>query len=322
MSEPATHPHAGSRSTLGVVMILMTLLGWSSVPLFLKHFANAIDAWTSNGWRYGFAALLWAPVIVIGAWRRSLPAGLWRAAVVPSLFNIAGQVCFTCAHYEIDPGLVTFGLRLQIVFVAVGAYLLFPFERRIIRMPGYLIGAALVFAGTLGVALPGGPHPSSTHAFGVTLAVASGFFFACYALSVRHAMQGTHPVTAFAAISLYTAGGMIALMLAFGARAGLVAWSLAPDQFGLLLLSAVIGIALGHVFYYTSITRLGVAISAGVVQLQPFLVTGASAVLFGERLTPGQWISGIVAVAGAALMLAVQQRITGPPSPPERTPPE
>ncbi len=287
----------------------MTLLGWSSVPLFLKHFAALIDPWTSNGWRYGFAALLWAPVLVIGLFRRSLPPHLWRAALVPSLFNIAGQICFTYAHYMIDPGLVTFGLRFQIVFVAVGAYICFVSERPIIRTRGYLGGAVLVFIGTLGVAFLGTNVHSQTHAAGVALAIASGFFFAAYALSVRHFMHGVHPVTAFAAISQFTAAAMIVLMLVLGERAGATAWSLPANEFMLLLLSAVIGIALGHVFYYTSIARLGVAVSSGVVQLQPFLVTAASAVLFDERLTGWQWLSGAIAILGAFLMLAVQQRL-------------
>ena len=118
---------------VGILTIVLTLLGWASVPLFLRHFADSIDAWTSNGWRYGFSALLWAPVLVIGFCRRRLPAGLWRAAIVPSIVNCAGQVTFVVAHYKIDPGLITFGLRSQMVFVAVGAYLLFPIERPIIR---------------------------------------------------------------------------------------------------------------------------------------------------------------------------------------------
>ena len=74
----------------------------------------------------------------------------------------------------------------------------------------------------------------------------------------------------------------------------------------LLLLSAVIGIALGHVLYYMSIARLGVAVSAGVLQLHPFMVGVASLLLFGEVLTMAQWISGGVAILGAMMMLSVQ----------------
>jgi drug/metabolite transporter (DMT)-like permease len=70
-----------------------------------------------------------------------------------------------------------------------------------------------------------------------------------------------------------------------------------------------IGIALGHVFYYASLARLGVAVTASVLQLQPFLVAVGSAMLFGERLVAAQWTGGGIAVAGAVLILTAQQRL-------------
>jgi drug/metabolite transporter (DMT)-like permease len=296
-------------SRAGVLTVVLTLIGWSSVPLFIKHFSHSIDVWTSNGWRYGFSALLWAPVLLWAIRRARLPAGIWRAAVVPSAFNALGQICFAYAHYQIEPGLLTFGLRTQIIFVAIGAFLLFPAERRVIGSKSYIAGVAMVFAGTIGTVMLGDEPPQGATALGIALAIASGLLFACYALSVRHYMRGTHPVLAFAVISQYTAAAMVALMLALGARAGAEALALSGSQFGLLLLSAVIGIALGHVFYYISIARLGVAVSSGVIQLQPFLVAIASGALFGERLTFWQWLSGAVAIGGALLMLAIQGRI-------------
>ena len=103
---------------------------------------------------------------------------------------------------------------------------------------------------------------------------------------------------------------MVVLMLLFGRRSGVEAIELERSEFLLLLLSAVIGIALGHVLYYMSIARLGVAVSTGVLQLFPFMVAVASLFLFGEVLTTAQWIAGSMAVAGAILMLSVQGRVS------------
>lgn len=294
--------------TTGVVTVLVTLIGWSSIPLFIKHFSHSIDPWTSNGWRYGFSALVWLPVVLVAGRRGTLPAGLWKAALVPALFNTAGQVVFAWGFYKIDPGLMTFGMRTQIAFIALGAFLLFPAERPVIRSTWYIAGLLMVAAGATGTVVLGKPLESAT-ALGVLFAVSSGLLFASYALAVRKFMTGMHPVLAFAAISQYTAGVIVVLMLLFGRRHGLEALDLSRGQFGLLLLSSVIGIALGHVFYYISIARLGVAVSSGVMQLQPFIVAVASYFLFGEVLRLEQWMSGCVAVTGAVMMLAVQQRM-------------
>jgi len=294
----------------GAVTILLTLLSWSSVPLFLRYFADEIDAWTSNGWRYGAAALIWAPLAFFATRTGRAPRSTWKSALVPSVFNATAQVCFTWAHYMIDPGLLTFGLRVQIICVAIGAYLLFPGERRVIRSAAYLIGFTLVLVGVLGTALLGETSFTGAHAFGFILAALSGALFAGYALAVKRCLTGTNPVLAFAIISQYTGAAMVALMLLLGASAGAGAiTALTAGQFWLLLFSAVIGIALGHVFYYIAIDRLGVAVSSGVIQLQPFLVAVGSYFLFDEALTAPQWISGSIAVGGAMLMLSAQRRL-------------
>ncbi len=302
---------------LGVVTILATLAGWTSIPLFLRFFTSDIDAWTANGWRYGISALLWLPVLLVG-WRRgTLPRGLWRAALWPSLWNIPGQVLFGLAPYYVEPGLMTFSMRLQIVFLFTGAALLFPAERRVIRSPWFLLGIALVLCGTLATVglKPGGLGGGS--GLGVAMAIGAGLFYACYALSVRKAMMGIAPLTAFAAVNQITGVALVALMLALGRDVGTGAWnaglsalSLGPGKFWLLVLSAVVGIGLGHTFYFLSIKRLGLAVSTAVVQMQPVTVSLASWAIFTERMTPAQWATGMTALAGAGVVLYAQHRLT------------
>lgn len=328
MSDQSIKPmHA--LSVMGLVTLFMTLLGWSSIPLFLKFFSTDMDAWAANGWRYGFSALLWLPVLVVGFMRGTLPKDLWKAAVVPSIFNVTGQAAFAWAPYFIEPGLMTFGLRTQIIFVAVGAYMLFPNERPVLRSRAFLGALGVVFAGAMGTLLLARGHADAAQAaaattpdlfghhltrvqaraFGIVLSVGSGALFAGYALAVRQYMHGMHPVTAFAAICQYTGIGLVALMLPMSHGAGGYVIHLPSDKLGLLALSAVIGIALGHVFYYTSIARLGVAMSSGVIQLQPIIVAVGSYFLFGEVLSRGQWLCGVAAVGAAMVMLGVQHRL-------------
>ncbi len=293
-------------------MILLTLVGWTSIPLFLRHFAksdHAIDAWTANGWRYGVSALLWAPVLVLGMWKGTLPKGLWRAALVPSIFNTIAQIAFAVAPYMVKPGLMVFSMRLQIIFLTIGAALLFAAERRVIKTAGYLAGMTMVMAGTAATLYlqPGGLGGGTAQ--GIAVSIGAGLFYAAYGLSVRKWMQGFHPFTAFAAVSQYTAAGILVLMLMYGQDHGLAALRMPGFEFFLLILSAIIGIGLGHTLYFASISRLGLAVSAGVVQLQPITVSIGSYFLFEEKLTPGQWAGGMVAIAGAVLMLVAQHRL-------------
>jgi drug/metabolite transporter (DMT)-like permease len=144
----------------------------------------------------------------------------------------------------------------------------------------------------------------------VLLSVASGALFSAYALAVRRYMCGFRSAVSFAVISLYTAVVLAFLMAFLGRDGGLAVMTIPRGEFLVLLLSGIIGIGIGHVLYYMSIARLGVAASSGVIQLQPFAVAVASAFLFHEALSAAQWASGALAVVGALLMLGVQARLS------------
>ncbi len=302
-------PHSSSGRWVGTLCILGSLVGWSSIPLFLRYFTDLIDGWTANGWRYAVSAVLWAPVLVLGTARGTLPRHLWRAALVPSFFNVVAQIAFGLAPYYVSPGLMTFSLRLQVIFVTVGAAILFVSERRIITSRGFIIGMSLVILGTLlTIALkPGGLGSGS--AFGVMLSILAGLGYAAYALAVRKCMHAIPPISAFAAVSVLSAAGIFAVMLMFAPRHGMGVFDLSAKHLLLLALSSVIGVGLGHTFYFISIARLGLAVSAGVVQLQPIFVSIGSMYLFREVLTPVQWTMGVVAIVGASIMLYTQHRL-------------
>ncbi len=314
MSSAKQLDHHPGGAFIGLLTVVLTLIGWSVTPLFIKHFSvpgtpGYIDAWTSNGWRYGFAALIWAPLLILAHRKGKLHPKLFVAAIVPGAINSISQVAFTWAHYKIDPGLLTFGLRAQMVVVAFGAAILFPIERMAIKRPAFLGGLLLVVLGTAGTIFFDDEFGNQSNTLGVVLALGAGAGFAGYALAVRYFMVGMNPLYSFAAISQYTAASMITLMLFFGENFGATAAQMPSTQFMWLLISSIIGIALGHVLYYISIERLGVAVSTGVIQLQPFVVAILSYIWFGEVLDLPQWVAGAMAVAGAVTMLAVQHRV-------------
>ncbi len=302
--------------------IVCTLLGWTSIPLFLRYFRHDIDYFTANGWRYAFSALIWLPPLLWAAKKGKLPKNIWTLALLPSIFNAIAQHCFAVAPYKIDPGLMTFALRGQVVFVTIGAAAMFAAERKVIRTPAYLIGLAMVLVGTsLTVFLKPG-HFAKTEIDGVLISLLAGACYAAYALSVRKLMVGMNPLLAFAAVSQYTAAALVGAMLVLGKDHGIHALDLIPPpegatgfmsipgaRLGLLLLSALIGIGIGHTFYFLAIQRLGLAVANAVVQLQPITVSICSFLIFGEILTGGQWASGCMAVAGAGVILFAQAQV-------------
>ncbi|MCH8149679.1 MAG: hypothetical protein IH987_17110, partial [Planctomycetes bacterium] len=82
-------------------------------------------------------------------------------------------------------------------------------------------GMLLVVGGSVGTVLFGKDPIEGGTAVGILLGAAAGAFYGLYAVAVRYWMHGVPAMTSFAAISLYTAAGVGALMVAFGAKHGL-----------------------------------------------------------------------------------------------------
>lgn len=323
MSVNATSDGAAPGRWAAVWLVVFTLLSWASVPLFLRDFASfGLDPFTSNAWRYLISAVFWLPLLAM-TWRAgNMPAGIGRAALVPVVFNILGQTCFAWGPSLLDPGFFSFVFRVQIIFVTLGAYLLFPSERGLLRTRRYWFGVALVVLGSVGLflfrdagvisAVIGANTPSKIAPgltgdtrfwIGVVISLLAGVMFAGYGLSVRYYVSRFSPVVSFGVICQLTAVGMVTLGLVLGQRHGLAALDMTGVQWAKLVASAFIGIAISHVSYYASIKRLGVSITVGVIQLQPVLTALGSTLLFDERLNAAQWAAGLVGVTGAIVML-------------------
>lgn len=307
----AGRAHAAPSRAGGVALVVGTLLSWASIPLFLRFFARPdpqtgaalIDAWTANGWRYGISAVFWMPLLTVAFVKGRMPRAILAAAAVPTVFNVLGQTSFAWCPYFLDPGFFTFVFRVQIVFVGFGAYLLFPAERAALRSARFWMGVALVVAGSVGLVMFGRGLGSGHSLWAILLAVSSGGLFAGYGLSVRYFMHQYPAVLAFGVICQYTAVCVVGLMLALGKNHGAVVLGFSGFHWMVLVASSMIGIALSHVAYYAAIQRLGVSVSMGIIQLQPVLTAAASVLMGWEHLAPLQWVSGVIGVAGALLVL-------------------
>ncbi|MBK8267950.1 MAG: DMT family transporter [Planctomycetes bacterium] len=238
---------------------------------------------------------------------RDAPWKLWRRALVPTFFNSIGQTFFAFAVYYIEPGLAAFLLRVSLVSSTLGAFLLFADERAMLRSRLFWTGMAMIVIGSISTMMLS-VHPiSGGSGFGMMLAAMAGIFFGMYGVSVRACMRGVRPTDSFSAIATLTALMMITMMVLKSPTHGMGVFDLSAENWFWLVLSAVIGIAIGHIFYYAAIARLGVAVAAAIVQLSPFLCGIGSVLIFGELLTPGQWVAGAGMVVGASLLIRAEQ---------------
>ncbi len=283
--------------------LLVSILSWSSIPLFLKYFTVSLDAWTVNGVRYAIAALLLLPAL------RTLPATLhrrtfWRNALVPAIVNSIGQVGWALIPYYVTASVMGFGIRTSFLFTVGGSLWLLPEERYLLGSLPFWAGGTLCIAG-VGALFWGSLRQASASIPGLAILLGSAAVWGFYSISVRKFMRGYPPHCSFAAISLYSAGIIVVLMLSFGRISRLLL--LAPAGFGLLALSAFLGIALAHVLMYYVLGHLGAIVESGAEMMTPFLTFCGAALIFGERLSAVQWMGGLGVISGCVLMVSAHR---------------
>jgi drug/metabolite transporter (DMT)-like permease len=142
---------------------------------------------------------------------------------------------------------------------------------------------------------------------GIILTLLTAFMWAIYTISVKVAFKRHDPRNSFFVITAYTLAGLAVLEFLFGdfSQSFQMGW----EQWGYLIISGIVAIALSHVFYYTAIKRIGATIPALVLLATPFFVLITSNIVFGEVLTPAQMIFGLVLLGGSATAILAQGRL-------------
>ena len=298
-------PKRGLFIALGAM--LTALFFWALLPLFLEHFTHRLDPWTVNGARYFFAAAFWLP-FVIRTLRGMAPAErrtAWQAAGVPALAHAVGQIFFGFAPYYNNATMLNFGCRLSIPFTTLFGFWLLKSERPLMRLPLFWAGLLCALGGFV-LMFEQGFGTDSTSARGMGLLLGFAVSWGIYVVFVRRNLSEYPVHLSYGLVSLLTFPPLLALMVGLGDWHALLHFP--PDQWGWLILSALIGLTLSHVLYYRAILTLGPIASDGGMLLLPFQTALLAHFFLDERLAGTQWTAGAVLILGCAML--IRARIT------------
>ena len=238
----------------GAMFLLANIFCWAAVPVLLRYLTGTLDAWTANGFRYPLAALLYWPILFVG-WRTgNLNPQTFRRCIVPSFFAFGGQVLWALAPYYLPASAIGFFMRFSLVFALVGAMALFPDERRLLSLPAFYGGLILLAGGFIFMSLSKVQLDAEVTTAGIGIILLCGVFFGFYGVSVRFFLRGVHPLIGFGIVSHYVSVGTLVAMFAFGNYSQLL--DVSTTDWGIIVASSVLGIALGHYFLYSAVSRL------------------------------------------------------------------
>jgi len=223
----------------------------------------------------------------------------WLAAFAGVLF--AGDLLFW--HHSIDAvgaGLATVLGNLQVVFVAVAAWLLFgerPTPRTLLALPIILFGVVLI-GGLIGGQGAYGADPQ----LGVLLGVMTALSYGGYLMLIRQAGRGrtAEPV------EIGTASTAVVTLLV---GLGLGRIDLVPSlpSHGWLLLLGITAQSAGYLLITFSLPRLPAVVTSIILLAQPVMSVILAMLLVAEKPSLGQ-LAGVGLLVGGIALATVPLR--------------
>ncbi|MBI4026939.1 MAG: DMT family transporter [Verrucomicrobia bacterium] len=291
-----------------ILALMLVLALWCTPTVFVKYLMPYYDPFTQNFLRYASSALFLLPWLFrqiargeSGLGRRELLRLLW-----PSIPNVISQTSWPLALKWLYPAFVSLFSKSSIFFSCALAFIFFHEERWLFRSRRFLIGLMLTLVGTLGLALFRPDLDKMKMNLAVLLVLLSSFMWASYSTAVKKFASDIGSRISFAVISLYTTALLLPPMLIWG-DPGLV--FRAPWHVNVILVvSGILCIGISHPLYFHALKELGVTVCATMLLSTPVGVLLLSHWMFGEVLTPGQAIFGIVLLLGGALTILVGGR--------------
>jgi drug/metabolite transporter (DMT)-like permease len=217
------------------------------------------------------------------------------------------QSLWAAGFYYLDPGFMVLLSQTSVIWVAGFSILFFHQERGLIKSWYFRIGLLLSAVGVVGVTFFKDDFFTQKTITGILIVFASSFCWAIYILSAKIAFKEAGACRGFSVVTIYTVIGLAVLASVFGDLGNCL--TIESRAWFYIVISAVLAIAISHVFYYAAIRRIGAAIPAVVLLLLPFTVLAISSVVFQEKLNVLQWVFGAVLLIGAGLSICAQNRL-------------
>lgn len=277
---------------------------WIPGPVIIKYLANFVDFWTQNFLRYAATIIIFLPILIFSIRTRKVNSSIWRKALLPAIPNISAQCLWAAAFYYINPAFMSLLSQSQILWTMAFSMILFADERPLLKSKRFLAGLLAAMVGLVGIIVLKEDFTARASVIGIVITLAWAVNWSLYSIATKIAFKTIDSAAGFAVVSLYTLLPLAILAFIFGRPAQCLSMSLPAWIY--LLISAVSSIAIAHSCYYAAIKRVGATIPSLVILALPFLILLVSHIVFGETLSLGQWLFGILLIGGAAIAIQAQ----------------
>ncbi len=289
--------------TLAAALVGAVLISFSAIFFGL----SGVSPMTGAFFRVGYALPLLFVLWLIRRRQDRRPLSRHWIAIGAGLALSADLLTWHTSIEFIGTGLATLIANTSVVFVAIGAWILFkekPRRTTMLAIPVILFGVTLVSG--LGQGDAFGSNPLR----GTVLALMAAFFYATYMLGLRHSNQEQAP--AAGPLMEATLGATISLAI-LGLIQGGLDLDFSWPAHGWLLALAVGSQVLAWLMITYALPRLPAVETATIILIQPALTLVWGALIFDERPSPLQIAGAIIVMVGVTVVAWVRARLAPAP---------
>ena len=283
-------PHETPRRAL--IEMILGAAAISTTSLFVKvaHVGPTVSAF----YRMAFGGgMLLIGLVALGRWQRVTLRDLaWL--MIPALAFAADLMIWHRSILYVGPGLATLLGNFQVFLMALAGYLVY---REKLGW-NFLAGVALAFVGLYLLVGLDWSQVGAQYRLGVVLGVATGFCYAIYMLSTRHAQRGGHvtlaPAQLLCVSTLLCAAVLLVASFVEGDSLAL------PDtqSWTALLGLGFFGQVLGWVLLTRAMPQLPASLIGLLLLLQPALSFLFDVILFARPTRTLDWVGVALSLVG------------------------
>jgi len=289
--------------TLAAALVGAVLISFSAIFFGLSEVSPITGAFFRVAYALPILFVLW----LIRRRQDRRPLSRHWIAIGAGLALSADLLSWHTSIEFIGTGLATLIANTSVVFVALGAWILFgekPRRTTMMAIPVILFGVTLVSG--LGQGDAFGSNPIR----GTVLALMAAIFYACYLLSLRHSNQ--EQVPAAGPLMEATLGATVSLLL-LGLIQGGLDLEFSWPAHGWLLALAIGSQVVAWLMITYALPRLPAVETATIILIQPALTMVWGAIIFDERPSGLQIVGATVIMIGVTVVAWVRARLIPAP---------
>lgn len=297
-----------------LIPLAAMLLFWALTPISIawikEDFSLIFQVWL----RYCCStAALWLLLLPRNSLRKDLQTFLQKKRYFISRLSITAvctilfQLLYTWCFILIPPGFGVLLYQSQVIFSVILGIIFFSSERQLIRKWGTIFGIFIALIGAVLVIVFQNHGFSVVINMGILLALGGALSWSFVGITVKLWIDN-RLTPLFTVTTVFTLVTIFMLPMVFFSgphvlgTPGFLKWMV-------LIGSGLLGIAGGQALFYYLLPVLGIITASSAQLLVPFLTGIFSFLLFGEKITPLQFIGGILLLGGCQIVLWQKQRL-------------